>query len=55
MTQTTFIIISAVLGAVVVQAVLTLLAHGIHSDRRARQQRADIHRLGYRERDDLAA
>ncbi len=55
MTPTTLIIINAALGVVVLQAVLSLLAHGIDSDRRARNRAADVYRLGRRERNDLAA
>jgi hypothetical protein len=56
MTLQTLITVNAILGAVVVYGIVQLLAHGIHSDLRARL--GDLNALrprAARERDRLAA
>jgi len=56
MTPTTLIITNAVLGAVIAFALLMLLLHGVHSDRRHRLVRAaELRALPARDRDRIAA
>ena len=56
MTPTTLIITNAVLGALIGFALLMLLIHGVHSDRRQRLVRAaELRALPARDRDRIAA
>lgn len=56
MTLTSLIIMNAVLGLGLVYALVHLLAHGIHADRRHRATRvAEIRALPSQQRDRIAA
>lgn len=54
MTLVTLIIVNAALAAAVVYGIVTLLAHGIRSDR-FRQFEAEVRELEHRELDRIAA